>query len=521
MDVAYLLRRTVQDARAVDGEKTAVQLEDGPSWTYAQLHALSDSYANALRKLGVSKGDRVGILLYNCLEYWAVYFAAAKLGAIAVRLNFRLASEELEYALKDSETHTLCFESAFLERVAAIRHSVPVKHYVCLAREGSIPEWCLPWETLERGEPVLSDPPPLSGSDPVMLMYTSGTTGRPKGALWTHDNTLWFAAIQALKWNLKPSDVCMTTGPLYHVGALEDLSLPGLLVGAHVIITKSGGFDIRRVLKVMEQKRVTHVLLFPFMLYDMLNLPDLDTYRLEHLKAIISGGDPVLPWAIERLRERFPHVGLIQIYGLTEGTPIAACLDPEDVYHKGHTVGKPMPLTEIKIADDDGRSLGKGEVGEIWIKSPVVAREYWRKPEATRETFVDGWCRTGDLGRIDEDGYLVIAGRKKDMIRSGGENIYPAELENVLIQHPKIRDVAIIGVPDPKYLEAVCAVIVPQPGSNPSEQEILDYCKSRLAGYKKPRYVVFVDELPRTPSGKIMKYRLRDTYRSLGAEPQS
>lgn len=495
----------------------ALQLEDGPRWTYQELHEISNRYANVFLKLGVKKGDRIGILLYNCLEYWAVYFAAAKFGAIAVRLNFRLVSEELAYALMDSGTKVLCMQSAFVERIAPIRHGVPVEKYICLCQDGEeCPDWCDSWDILYDGEPVFDDRIPLEGKDPVMLMYTSGTTGRPKGALWTHDNTLWFAAMQVMKWGLCANDVSMTTGPLYHVGALEDLALPTLLVGGRVVITKSGGFDIRRILKVIEKERVTHVFLFPFMIYDMLNLHDLDLFSFTHLKAILSGGDPLMPWAIERLNTQFPHIGLIQVYGLTEGTPIAAALDPQDAAQKGNTVGRPLPLVEIKIIGDSGQPLKRGEIGEICIKSSAVAKEYWQKIEATKETFVNGWCKTGDLGYIDEDGYLVISGRKKDMIRSGGENIYPAELEDILIRHPAIKDVAIIGVPDPKYLETVCAVIVPKPGSQLTKEEVIRYSREHLAGYKTPRHVVFVQELPRTPSGKITKFKLREMYRHLG-----
>lgn len=517
MDVGYLLRRITGESCLIDAEKVALQLEDGPRWTYRELHEISNRYANVFLKMGIKKGDRIGILLYNCLEYWAVYFAAAKIGAIAVRLNFRLVSEELEYALTDSGTKVLCMGAAFVERIAPIKDKVPVEKYICLCHEGEgCPDWCEPWDVLLDGEPVLDMMVLPEGQDPVMLMYTSGTTGRPKGALWTHANTLWFASMQVMKWGLDPNDVSMTTGPLYHVGALEDLALPTMLAGGRVIITKSGGFDIRRILNVIEKEKVTHVFLFPFMIYDMLNLNDLDAFSLTHLKAILSGGDPVMPWAIESLNKRYPHVGLIQVYGLTEGTPIAAALDPQDAAKKGNTVGRPLPLVEIKITDDAGQPLKRGEVGEICIKSPAVAREYWQKPEATRETFVNGWCKTGDLGYIDADGYLVISGRKKDMIRSGGENIYPAELEDVLIRHPAIKDVAIIGVPDPKYLETVCAVIVPKPGAHLTKEEVIRYSREHLAGYKTPRHVVFVDELPRTPSGKVTKFKLREMYRHLG-----
>ena len=235
-------------------------------------------------------------------------------------------------------------------------------------------------------------------------------------------------------------------------------------------------------------------------------------YKLENLKTIYTGGDSLMPWSLEQLNKRYPHLGVVQVYGLTEGQPIAASLDPEDVSDKGNTVGKPMPLTEIQVMDEQGKKLPTGEIGEIAIKSPGVSAGYWNKPEATRETFVQGWCRTGDLGMFDEEGYLSIAGRKKDMIRSGGENIYAAEVEDTLYRHEAVKEASVIGIPDPKFIEAVCAVIVKKEGVNITEEEIIHHCKTYLASYKKPKKVIFVDELPRTPSGKIQKYILRKQY---------
>ncbi|BCJ86111.1 class I adenylate-forming enzyme family protein [Effusibacillus dendaii] len=517
MNVGFLTRQILGNLKTVEPSKIALKLESDEAWTYEELHRRSNAYGNALCEMGIAKGDRVGILLYNCLEYWALYFACAKIGAIAVRLNFRLASEEFQYALSDSGTKVLCFHSSLAEKLDPIRAMVPVERYVSLPFENKpVPQWAEPWDVMEEGDLSEITDVPVELADPVMLMYTSGTTGRPKGALWTHANTLWFCAIQIMKWNLSVETICLTAGPLYHVGGMEDLALPTLLAGGTVIITRSGGFSIERVVEVVEKEQVTDVLLFPFMIYEMLNAPRLADFKLSCLKRIVSGGDPVIPWAIERIHERFPHVGLVQIYGLTEGSPIAASLDPQDAKRKGHTVGKPMPLTEIKVVDEQNRPVPTGEAGEICIKNPVVSLGYWQKPGATAATFVDGWCHTGDLGKIDEDGYLMIAGRKKDMIRSGGENIYPIEIEDVLIRHPAVKDVAVIAIPDPKYVETVCAVIVPKQRSDIKEELIVQFCTDHLAGYKKPRRVVFVDEIPRTPSGKIQKYVLRERLKSLG-----
>lgn len=513
MDVGLLTRKMANDLNPSNQGKIAIQEESGRSWTYSELHTLSNAYAHKLRELGVRKGDRVGILLYNCLEYFGLYFAAAKIGAVAVRLNFRLTSAELEYALNDSQTKVLCFHSNLSEQIEPVLQQVSVERYICLENaDQALPSWSEPWSVFESGSTDEVEVGHVKLTDPVMLMYTSGTTGRPKGAIWTHDTTFWFSAIQSLRWKFTGEEIAMTTGPLYHVGAMEDIALPVMMMGGTVIITQSQGFEIGRILSVIEKENVTHCFLFPFMIYEMLNHKELDKYQLKSLKTIYTGGDPLMPWALERLKEKYPELGVVQVYGLTEGQPIAAALEPEDAYTKGQTVGKPMPLTEIQIIDDHGMPLPVGEVGEIAIKSPGVSEGYWRKPEATMETFVNGWCKTGDLGVFDQDGYLTIAGRKKDMIRSGGENIYAAEIEDVLYRHPDVKEVSIIGIPDPKFIEAVCAVIVKKEGSNLTEEEVIDFCKEYLASYKKPKEVKFVDEIPRTPSGKVQKYLLRKQY---------
>lgn len=513
MDVGFITRKMANDLNPENQHKIAIKEEVGRAWTYTELHRISNIYANKLRELGVQKGDCIGILLYNCLEYFGLYFAIAKIGAIAVRLNFRLTSAELEYLLNDSQTKMLCFHSNLANQLEPIRDSVSVERYFCLPyNQDTIPTWSESWSVLESGSEDEGEVGNIKLNNPVMLMYTSGTTGRPKGAVWTHDTTLWFSGIQALKWNFKGKEVGMTTGPLYHVGAMEDIALPILMMGGTVIITKSQGFQINRILHVIEQEKVTDCFLFPFMIYEMLNLATLSDYQLTSLKTIYTGGDPLMPWALEELKKKFPHMGVVQVYGLTEGQPIAASLDPQDAFTKGHTVGKPMPLTEIKIIDDNGAVLPIGEIGEIAIKSPGVSEGYWRNPEATKETFVDGWCKTGDLGKFDEDGYLTIAGRKKDMIRSGGENIYAAEIEDVLYRHEAVKEVSIIGIPDPKYIEAVCAVIVKKEGAYLTEEDVINYCKQYLASYKKPKKVVFVDKIPRTPSGKVQKFILRKQY---------
>jgi len=298
---------------------------------------------------------------------------------------------------------------------------------------------------------------------------------------------------------------------------MEDYSLPTLAVGGHVVFLESGAFDIESALRVASRRGVTDLTLFPSMIYQMLQLQALSTIDLSRVRRIFTGGDPLLPWAVEKIQELFPRVDVIQVYGLTEGTPIAACGGPGDAFADPGSVGRAMAFCEISIRGDDGEVLDDGEAGEIWTRSAANAREYWNKPEATAETFVDGWCRTGDLGTVRE-GRLTVTGRKKDMIRSGGENIYAREVEDVLMRHPDVIDAAAIAVPDPKYREVVCAVIVLREDCEVSAEDVVAHCSTHMASYKKPRHVVFVDALPRTPSAKIQKFKLREQFAHLGSE---
>lgn len=519
MDINFITRRSQWSCRRFSGSRSAVSFEDRQTWTHDQLYSRINAYANALLSLDVSKGDRVGLLMHNGLEYWAIYLAAARIGAIAVRLNFRLTAEELDFIIKDSASTVLCFHSSFSQTLDGIRSKLPIRAYIALKNgDQQVPEWAHSWSLLDDAD---SSPPPCARPDPAdssMLMYTSGTTGKPKGALWSHSNTLWFTAMQALQWGLNENTVAMTTGPMYHVGAVEDLASATLAMGGHAVVLKSGGFSLRRVLEVIAYHRVTDIFLFPFMVSELAQMDEEEVarYDISSVKRIISGGDPLLPWATQVLQQRHPWIELNQVYGLTEGTPISACSTGEETLHHPDSVGRPMPFTEISLRTDNGEEVGTDQDGEIWVRSPVVCTSYWRRPEESEATFVDGWCRTGDLGRLAGDGLLCMSGRKKDMIRSGGENVYPAEVEDILMRQPGIREVAVIGVRDAVLMETVCAVVVPMDGASLEASSIISACRKHLAGYKCPKHVVFTDQLPRTPSGKLMKYKLRDQHSNLG-----
>jgi fatty-acyl-CoA synthase len=517
VDTGVLLRGATQASADAPADRVAISLEDESSWTYRELEDYANGAANALAELGVGRGDRVGLFLYNSLEYVGLYFAITRLGAVAVRLNWRLAGEELEYAIEDSGCSVLCVHDALLDSIAPIRERLGVRTYLGFSYEGAgFPDWITDSACVERASSAPPSAPVPAGEDRAMIMYTSGTTGRPKGAVWTHSATVSFAAMQQLAWGYGEDTVAMTTGPLFHVGSFEDFVLPTLLARGHAVISRSRGFTVERVLELWERLGVTDGALQPTMIYDMLRSPALNPARLR-LKRLYTGGTNVEQWALDRLGRELGGLDIIALYGLTEGGAISTWgkLGPADFV--GNVVGVPLPLTELRLAGEDGSGAADGEQGEVWVRSASSSREYWNKPEASAEAFVDGWCRTGDLGRMVE-GRLHITGRSKDMIKSGGENVYPIEVENVLLGHPGVAEVAVIGVPDVTYHEAVCAVVVPSEGGGVEAEELVAYCRRRLAGYKKPRYVVAVEDLPRTVTGKVRKQELRERYEHIETE---
>jgi acyl-CoA synthetase (AMP-forming)/AMP-acid ligase II len=283
---------------------------------------------------------------------------------------------------------------------------------------------------------------------------------------------------------------------------------------------RSTGLTVDRIMHVLRHHRVNDVFLLPATIYQWLAWSKLDEVELPDLRRVFTGGSPILGWAVDRIRQRFPSVRMEQAYGLTEGGAMTSVMDPDRLDDHRTSVGRPLPLTEIKVVDPgSGTPLPPDSDGELWVRSPSVCGQYWGKPKETAEVFVDGWCRTGDLARITADGYLYIIGRLKDMILSAGENIYPAEIENVLADHPAIQEAAVVGVPDATYDETPCAVIVLNQDASLTADEVTAYCRERIASYKRPRHVVFVDTLPRNASGKILKRQLREDYASLGSAP--
>lgn len=513
MHVNWIVDSALAPIPRADPDEVVLSFETDQSWTRRELCERRDQLARLLSELGIGAGDRVGLLLHNCLDYYALYFACGLLGAVSVRINFRLAAPEVAFAVRDSGCRALIFHEALGESLAEARSVPAPPAFVCLDSDR------IPWAPLLDGLPAADDLPAseVQGTDPVTLMYTSGTTGRPKGALWSHENTLWFAASEAIGFQMRPDSVTLVPGPAYHIASLECHLLPTLVAGGRGVFLRSGGFSVDRLLEICERERVTDLLVFPEMLYEVLRRPKEELAdRLASVRAISCGGDTVQPWIIDTLDEVFPGVRFDQGYGLTEGGGVGIML--ESRYRRSHrvAVGRPLPFVEVKVVDEAGEELPPEVPGEVMLRSPATSSGYFRRPEANKATFVDGWCRTGDQGHYSEDGFLYLTGRIKDMIRSGGENIFPAQIEAVLTDHADIDDAAVVGVPDAKFLEAGCAVIVLRPGARVTDEELLEHCRMHLARFKCPKYFVRVDALPRTASGKVMKHVLRDEYRNLG-----
>jgi len=491
-------------------DKTAFIFENR-SLTFGQVNQRINSLVNALADLGVEKGDRVGILAYNCPQYFEV-FGLAKAGRVCVPLNYRSVGRELAYLINDSDISTLILESEFIDVVESIRLELKgVRTYICLDGEAeSMSSYERLIDTYRSDEPTEG----VGADDPAALYYTSGTTGHPKGAIHTHRSLM--AEIAVHHGNFGADGVALCVMPFFHVGGSAAHVFPAFADGATMVIHR--GFDDTEVLEAIEKQKVTYVGLVPAMIIRLLEHPGLDQYDLSSLRTIMYVGAPMPLDALRRGLDRFGEV-FIQLFGQTE-TMNVAVLEKEEHKLEGSaeelrrlgSAGKPLGDGEVRIVDDQGHDVPLGEAGEILARSDRMMSGYWRKPEETAETIRDGWLHMGDVGRMDEDGYIYLVDRKKDMIISGGENIYSREVEEVLYTHPAILEAAVVGVPDEKWGESVKAVVVLKGGGEASEEEIIEFCKEHLASYKKPRSVEFRESLPKTGSGKIKKGEIREDY---------
>jgi acyl-CoA synthetase (AMP-forming)/AMP-acid ligase II len=494
-------------------EKEGVICEE-KRFTWHQVNERANRLVHALRKLGISKGDRVAILSGNCHQYWECYCAGGKSGIVLVPLNYRLVGRELIYILNNAEANTIIIGPEYADTIQSILRDL--KHVKHLISFGETYRDMLQYEELlSQASPDEPDIP-IDESDLFWIMYTSGTTGLPKGVMITHKNVLTDALDDMYAYRMKKEDALLVTPPLYHAAGTA-ISYSAMYVGAKLVIIKR--WNAENALELIEKERITTSWWNAAMLTDLLNSPLL--YKKDHtsLRSVMYAGSPM---PVELLKQAFLIFGKIfwGLYGLTEDTSSATCLPIEEHFTEGpadkvrrlYSVGKELISLHIRVVNDRMEDIKPGEVGEIIIKGDTVMKGYWKNQEATQEAIKDGWLFTGDLARVDEEGYIYIVDRKKDMIISGGENIYSKEVEDVINTHPAVLESAVIGVPDTKWVESVKAIIVLKKGKKLNEKELIDYCKQNLASYKKPKSVEFVDSLPRNPSGKVLKGELKKKY---------
>ncbi|BBY44334.1 long-chain-fatty-acid--CoA ligase [Mycolicibacterium celeriflavum] len=471
--------------------------------TFADLDARSSRAAQAFRAAGVGFGDRVAFIEKNGIEFFEVVCALSKLGAIVVPVNWRLAPAEMAHIIDDADARVVVVGDEFFGHVEAIEDRLAAS----VVAIGEHPRW--PAFDAWLADHPADDPCVTTQPDDVaFLMYTSGTTGAPKGVMLTNDNYFCKATGIAEKWRFDADSVSLAVMPMFHMAG-SGWALVGLCEGARTVVLRD--VDPPAILEAVAQHGITNMLLVPVVIQRLLETAGVETTDFASLRAIVYGASPITDDVLVKALERF-DCDLLQVYGQTETTGSITQLDRHDP-ELLRSCGKPFEWVEVRIVDDAGRDVPTGTVGELWTRSRQNMRGYWNNPDATAATLTDdGWLKTGDAGYLDEEGYVFLHDRVKDMIVSGGENVYPAEVENVLMTHPAVGDVAVIGVPDMTWGEAVKAIVVPVSVGCPSESELIAYARDRLAGFKLPKSVSFAEDLPRTPSGKVLKRALREPY---------
>jgi long-chain acyl-CoA synthetase len=483
--------------------------------TFSEFNARVNSLIHALQAMGIKKGDVIGILSWSCLGYIEFYGAAMKGGFIASPFNPRLREQELEYVINYSEATSLFVGPELMEIANQLRpHLTKVKNFISL--EASVPDMIYHRDLLTsypKAEPDVQ----VDEDDPVCIVYTSGTTGVPRGALYTQRRFIDDSKTLVMNMGLQPGHRRVQITPLFHIAGNTHFR-SSLYIGGCNIIMKF--FDPAATLQIIHDERATHMDFVPTHLVAMLNIPDLNNYDISSMKLLWYGASPM---PLEVLKKGIQVFGPVfaQGYGQSETGPAISHLSKEDHHvldrpekeqRKLTSAGRPDIGVQVRIVDDAGNDVEPGEVGEIIVRSKHIMVEYWHKPEETRETLINGWVHTGDMGYYDDEGYIYIADRKKDMIISGGENVYPREVEEVLYQHPAVLEAAVIGIPDPYWVEKVHAVVAARKGESTNAEELIAFCKKHIAGYKVPKTVEFVDSLPKNPAGKILKKELREKY---------
>lgn len=484
-------------------DKIAVrEFETNKTLTYSELHRLGNRLAHYLQdNFALKKGDRVAVIAENCLEYVLLFAAALKSGITIVPINYRLAAAEIDYLLENSEPMLVIYDDMFLEAL----QQAPQFHYIGL-------RWAL--EDLaglcdkqeKHPEDIHFDVVEVDEDHPVFVIYTAGTTGFPKGALYTHKMLFWNSINTAMALILNTESRTVNCMPPYHTGGWNVLLTPFLHHGAYTCQMKK--FDPAAVLKLLQEEKATIFMAVPTMLKMIADEPVFEQASFPDLLYIIVGGEPMPIPLIEKWHEK--HVPIRQGYGLTEVGPNITSLHHDDVVRKKGSIGRPNFYVQIRVVDEKGNDLPSNKPGELLLQGPMVTPGYWKNEKAMRENIEDGWFHTGDMVRLDEEEYLYVVDRIKNMYKSGGENVYPAEVERVLQQHPSVSEVCVIGVPHEKWGETGKAFIVQNPGYEPNAEELLEFCHGKLSRFKQPKHFEFLKELPKNTAGKINKMELRE-----------
>jgi fatty-acyl-CoA synthase len=494
---SWLAKRALLDPRkeaVVEGEK---------HWTYAQLDERVTRLAGFMRAaLRVERGDRVATCCVNCSEFIEVLFATARIGALLVPLNWRLAPRELEYQLTDSGARALFVAPEQQALAGELQSDIPNAFRILFGPQ---------YESLLAGSSgmPIAETDQARFTDPHLILYTAGTTGRPKGAILTHANQFWNSVNMSVPVGLTPFDTTITTLPMFHSGGIGLYTVPMVHLGGRVIVMRA--FEPEALLALVREHGVRLIFGVPAIWLELLKRPDFDAAHLPSLRFCVSGGAPHPMAIIDGVAAR--GFTFLQGYGLTETAPGGTLMPVADARRKAATAGKPALHVELRVSADDGRACLPDEIGEVQFKGPNVFVGYWGQPDATAEAFTaDGWFRTGDLGRLDGEGFLTLVDRKKDLVITGAENVYSAEVEDVLFAHPAVAEAAVIGIPDARWGESVFAVVVLRPGARATADELITHSRSHLAKYKTPKGVAFVGMLPRNAAGKVLKRELRERF---------
>ncbi|MFO7551878.1 MAG: long-chain fatty acid--CoA ligase [Haliea sp.] len=506
-DIEYNVAAIMLRRAQLSPERIALLFEE-QSYSFQAFSERVRQQAGLLKESGVCTGDRVGYLGHNHPALLETMFASQALGAVFVPLNFRLTAPELTYIINDAGIHTLIVDDALNPVAQSARDQLCCHCY--FSSESRFDGWGHLPTCRDEADPI-SNVVSASQHDTAIIMYTSGTTGRPKGVMLTHGNLLWNNINASGAIGNTQQDVILTAAPLFHIGALNIMTTNSFHLGSTVVLMRH--FDPGLTLENFERYGITHMFGAPAMFLFISQLPQFDNASLASLKTLTCGAAPVPESLIELYNNR--GVSFCQGYGLTETAPFSAFLTQEWAIAKQGSAGKPPIHSDIRIVDTDNEPLRPGERGEICLRGPNIMKGYWNRPEATAEAIdLEGWFHSGDIGYLDEDGFLFICDRMKDMVISGGENVYPAEVEGILYKHDAIKEVAVIGLDDEKWGEAVTAVVVPHENHSLTLEELRAFAGPYLARYKLPYRLHIVEELPRNPAGKVLKFVLKEELSS-------